>query len=95
MSQSQQFQVSLEDTPYYHNCISRCISRCVCRAYLCSEDKYTAQSFEHFRKWMVERMHQLRVVLFYELINVESFLVNTLNDLTHLDLILRVGYRLQ
>jgi len=35
---------------------------------------------------MVERMHQLRVVLFYELINVESFLVNTLNDLTHLDL---------
>jgi len=58
MSQSQQFQVSLEDTPYYHNCISRC----VCRAYLCGEDKYTAQSFEHFRKWMVQLIKQLASV---------------------------------
>ena len=54
MTQSRQSQVSLVDTPYYH-----CISRCVRRAYLCGEDKYTGQSFEHRRKWMVERMHHL------------------------------------
>ena len=54
MTQSRQSQVSLTDTPYYH-----CISRCVRRAYLCGEDKYTGQSFEHRRQWMVERMHQL------------------------------------
>ena len=54
MTQSRQSQVSLADTPYYH-----CISRCVRRAYLCGEDKYTSQSFEHRRKWMVERMHHL------------------------------------
>ncbi|MBB1274814.1 hypothetical protein H5084_18580 [Psychromonas sp. SR45-3] len=54
MTQSRQSQVSLADTPYYH-----CISRCVRRAYLCGEDKYTGQSFEHRRQWMVERMHQL------------------------------------
>ena len=54
MTQSRQSQVSLADTPYYH-----CISRCVRRAYLCGEDKYTGQSFEHRRQWMVERIHQL------------------------------------
>ena len=54
MTQSRKSQVSLVDTPYYH-----CISRCVRRAYLCGEDRYTGQSFEHRRQWVVERMHQL------------------------------------
>ncbi|WP_372882422.1 transposase [Psychromonas sp.] len=57
MTQSRQSQISLSDTPYYH-----CISRCVRRAYLCGEDKYTGQSFEHRRQWVVERMHYLASV---------------------------------
>ncbi|WP_261817279.1 transposase [Vibrio gallicus] len=57
MTQSRQSQVSLSDTPYYH-----CISRCVRRAYLCGDDKYTGQSYEHRRAWVVERMHYLSTV---------------------------------
>ncbi len=54
MTQSRETQVSLVDTPYYH-----CISRCVRRAFLCGEDRYTGESFEHRRQWVVERMHFL------------------------------------
>ncbi|MFT4781972.1 MAG: hypothetical protein ACI9SD_001663 [Pseudohongiellaceae bacterium] len=34
---------------YYH-----LISRCVRRAYLCGEDAYTKQSYEHRSQWMVD-----------------------------------------
>ncbi len=54
MTQSRQSQVSLSDTPYYH-----CISRCVRRAFLCGEDRYSKQSFEHRRAWVVDRMQHL------------------------------------
>jgi len=57
MTQSRQSQVSLSDTPYYH-----CISRCVRRAYLCGKDEQSARSFEHRRKWVLERMHYLASV---------------------------------
>ncbi|WP_372880464.1 transposase [Psychromonas sp.] len=54
MTQSRSSLISLVDTPYYH-----CISRCVRRAFLCGEDQYSGQSFEHRRQWMVDRIHQL------------------------------------
>ncbi|WP_299011832.1 transposase [uncultured Shewanella sp.] len=46
--------VSIEDTSYYH-----CISRCVRRAFLCGEDSYTGQSYEHRRAWVEERILEL------------------------------------
>ena len=49
MTQARSREVSHQDTRYYH-----LISRCVRRAYLCGEDVYTKQSFEHRRQWMVE-----------------------------------------
>ena len=54
MTQSRSKQVSLQDTRYYH-----LISRCVRRAYLCGEDAYTQQSYEHRRQWMVDRIRFL------------------------------------
>jgi len=61
MTQSRDMLISLSDTPYYH-----CISRCVRRAFLCGEDKYSGQSFEHRRQWMVDRIRFLTNVFSIE-----------------------------
>ncbi len=62
MTQSRGALISLVDTPYYH-----CISRCVRRAFLCGNDKYTGQSFEHRRQWMVDRVRYLSEVFSIEI----------------------------
>jgi len=42
--------ISLENTPYYH-----CMARCVRRAFLCGEDQFTGQNFDHRKQWLIER----------------------------------------
>ena len=49
--------VSLTNTPYYH-----CVSRCVRRAFLCGNDRYSGQNFDHRKPWLVERMALLAEV---------------------------------
>ena len=51
MTRPRSAQVSLDDTLYYH-----CIARCVRRAFLCGEDTYSGQNFDHRRDWLVERI---------------------------------------
>ncbi|MBE9549487.1 MAG: transposase [Proteobacteria bacterium] len=46
--------ISIEETPYYH-----IVSRCVRRAFLCGRDPLTDHSYEHRRKWIVERIKYL------------------------------------
>lgn len=45
MTQARSTQISLQDTAYYH-----CISWCVRRAFLCDEEHYSGQSFEHRKR---------------------------------------------
>lgn len=47
-------QIDLQSTPYYH-----VISRCVRRAFLCGEDRYTGQNFDHRKPRMIERLKLL------------------------------------
>ena len=61
MTQSRDSLISLSDTPHYH-----CISRCVRRAFLCGDDRYTGQSFEHRRQWMIDRIRDLTDVFAIE-----------------------------
>ena len=51
MTRPRSAQVSLDDTLYYH-----CIARCVRRAFLCGEDTYSGQNFDHRRDWLVDRI---------------------------------------
>ncbi|MEW4368087.1 transposase, partial [Aliikangiella sp. GXAS 306] len=54
MTRSRKTIIDLETTPYYH-----CISRCVRRAFLCGEDHFSGQSYEHRREWIVGRLAYL------------------------------------
>jgi len=51
MPQPRKSQISLIDTPYYH-----CVSRCVRHSFLCGEDKFTGQGYEHRQSWVEERL---------------------------------------
>ena len=49
--------ISLNNTPYYH-----CMARCVRRAFLCGEDKFTGQNFDHRKQWVIDRFKFLSSV---------------------------------
>ncbi|MDH5447299.1 MAG: transposase [Gammaproteobacteria bacterium] len=53
MTTARERLISLQDTSYYH-----CISRCVRRAFLCGEDHFSGQSYEHRKGWVVERLRE-------------------------------------
>ncbi len=54
MTTARKYQISLDDTPYYH-----IMSRCVRRSYLCGTDHHTGQSYEHRRQWIEDRIQLL------------------------------------
>ena len=51
MGLARKYQICVSETPYYH-----VISRCVRRAFLCGEDSVSGFSYEHRRKWIVQRL---------------------------------------
>jgi len=54
MTQARKTIISLNDTHYYH-----CVSRCVRRAFLCGNDPYSGQNYEHRRQWLEDKLHEV------------------------------------
>lgn len=79
MGLARKYQICVEETPFYH-----VISRCVRRAFLCGEDSVTGISFEHRRKWIVQRMKYLTKIF---AIDVCSYAVMS----NHFHLVLKVN----
>ena len=70
--------IDLEATPYYH-----CVCRCVRRAFLCGEDEFSGQNYEHRRQWIVDRLAFLTGIFSIE---IASYAVMS----NHYHLVLRV-----
>ena len=78
MPQPRRSQISLEDTPYYH-----CCSRVVRRAFLCGDDKYSGENYDHRRGWVETLLLKLSTVF---AIDVAAFAVMS----NHLHVVLRI-----
>jgi REP element-mobilizing transposase RayT len=57
MTRSRKEQVCLDARPYYH-----CICRCVRRVFLCGDDKFTGQNFDHRKQWVVDKITMLSTI---------------------------------
>jgi len=54
MARARESLIDLNATPYYH-----CINRCIRRSYLCGDDKFSGNNFDHRRIWLVDRIKLL------------------------------------
>jgi len=79
MTVARKQQICVEETPYYH-----VVSRCVRRAFLCGEDTVSGRSFEHRRKWLVDRIKFVTSIFD---IDVCSYAIMS----NHFHIVLRVG----
>jgi putative transposase len=77
MTQARKVVVVADEVGVYH-----CISRCVRRAFLCGEDVYSGQHYEHRRAWVCDRVQCLSA-----LFGIEVFAYSVMSN--HLHLVLR------
>jgi len=86
MPKSRESQISLASTPYYH-----CVSRCVRRAFLCGKDAVTSHSFEHRRKWIEDRLHELAQIFAIDLCGY-AVMSNHYHVVLHIDQQVATGW---
>ncbi|NMH63820.1 transposase [Shewanella salipaludis] len=78
MPRPRRTQISVEDTPFYH-----CCSRVVRRAFLCGDDRYSGNNYDHRRGWVESLLFELEAVF---AIDVAAFAVMS----NHLHVVLRI-----
>ena len=54
MTTARRQQIHIETTPYYH-----CMARCVRRAFLCGDDHFSGQNYDHRKQWIVDKLKEL------------------------------------
>jgi REP element-mobilizing transposase RayT len=68
-----------ESTPGFYHCMSRCVRR----SFLCGEDHYTGQNFDHRKQWIEDR-----IFLLTECFSVSLYAYAVMSN--HLHVVLRV-----
>ena len=79
MTIARKYQISVEDTPFYH-----VVTRCVRRAFLCGKDKYSNKCYEHRRGLIVERIKFLA-----EIFNIDVCAYAVMSN--HYHLVLKIN----
>ena len=62
MSRARESLIDLDATPVLYFKVSHCINRCIRRSYLCGDDTYSGNNFDHRRTWLVDRVKFLATV---------------------------------
>jgi REP element-mobilizing transposase RayT len=78
MTRARHQLIDLSATSYYH-----VINRCVRRSFLCGEDPYSHQNYDHRRQWLVDRIKKLSSIFS---INIAAYAIMS----NHYHLVLQV-----